>query len=486
MRVVVAAVTMCTDALGALQTRYFCNGQGWMTGAGDTPANTFISPALSEAGSYRRAMFAGRALFGAMQSSFGTITLTNLDSALDAWVDYGFDGREISLYVGEEGAAFPSAFTRIVTTDMLRADVAPERVELTLRDPMHLLDRPIVRERFTGAGGLEGPAGLAGQPKPRCAGGTFFTPMILVDSTNFIYLVCTEASFASGATVYDGGVAVTLGSAYADTATLLSTPPTAGQARVYYGGPTYVRFASMPTYEPTMSRLAAIGSAGVMSALAAEAGLTVHGTHTTGPVMGAYVADSRTSYLEVFVRDSMQTPRWFGLDRDGLFVVRAISDPSGGLSVASINSHDVLSITRTAPDGMDVPLWRVTARGDRNWSRNRTLAAAAVAPARQDYISSSQDENASILTKHPLAGELAIEINNDPTGTAAAHLALHGADRFVWVVAVDLRPEWSAIDLGDVVTLTHYRLGLSAGKQLLVIALAVDHAGMRIIFSLWG
>ena len=486
MRVVVAAVTMCTSALGALQTLYFCNGQGWMTGAADTPANTFIYPSLAEAGSYRRSMFAGRALFGAMQASFGSVTLTNLDGALDAWVDYGFDGREISLYVGEEGAAFPADFARIITTDLLSADVSPERVVLTLRDPMHLLSRPVVRERFTGAGGLEGPAGLDGQPKPRCAGGTFFTPMILVDSASFIYLVCTDATLSSGATVYDGGVAVTLGSAYPDTATLISTAPTAGQARVYYGGPTYVRFASAPTYEPTISRLAAIGSGGVMAALAAEAGLTVHGTHTTGPVMGAYVADSRTTYLEIFARDSMQTPRWFGVDRDGLFVVRAVEDPIGGTSVAGINSHDVLSITRTTPDGLDVPLWRVTARGDKNWSRDRTLAAAAVAAARQDYISSSEDEDAAVLTKHPLAGELAIEINNDPTVTAAAHLALHGTARSVWVVAVDLRPEWAEIDLGDVVTLTHYRMGLSAGKKLLTVARDDDLAGRRIVFSLWG
>lgn len=202
--------------------------------------------------------------------------------------------------------------------------------------------------------------------------------------------------------------------------------------------------------------------------------------------MGAYVADSRTTYLEIFARDSMQTPRWFGVDRDGLFVVRAVEDPIGGTSVAEINSHDVLSITRTTPDGLDVPLWRVTARGDKNWSRDRTLAAAAVAAARQDYISSSEDEDAAVLTKHPLAGELAIEINNDPTVTAAAHLALHGTARSVWVVAVDLRPEWAEIDLGDVVTLTHYRMGLSAGKKLLTVDRADDLAGRRIVFSLWG
>jgi hypothetical protein len=486
MLVVVAAITMCLDAAGTLQTRYFCDRVGWLTGGSDTPANTFISPGLTGAGQYRRSAFAGRAMFGEVQSSFGALTLTNADGALDAWVEYGFDGRELALYVGEEGAAFPAAFTKIVTTDMLKAEVTLDRVVLTLRDPMHVLTRPIVRERFAGTGGLEGPSTLAGQPKPRCAGGTFFTPMVLVDSASQIYLVCTDSTQSSGATVYDGGVAVTLGAAYSTTADLISTPPSAGQARIYYGGPTYVRFASAPTGEPTISRLAGIGSGAVMSTLAAEAGLTLHGTYVTGPVMGAYVADSRTSYLQVFGVDARQTPKWYGLDRNGLFVIRDVDDPIGGVSVATINAHDMRAISRSAPDGLDVPIWQVTARGDKNWSRDRTLAAAAVNTARQDYINSSTASDASVLTKHPLAGELAIEINNDPGVTAAAHLALHSVDRSVWSVTVDLLPEWAVLDLGDVGTIKHHRMSLSAGKKALIVSIDLDLSARRITFGLWG
>ncbi len=484
--VTVAAITMATDAMGSLRTVYVCNGGGWRTSQADTPPNTLIEARMTGAGRYTRSMFAGRALFGAMQTSFGGLRLSNADGALDAWMGYGFDGREIVLYQGRERDAFPAEFTEILRTETLRAPVSTDSVDVTLRDPLHRLTKPVVRETFAGTGGLEGPGTLAGQPKPRALGGTFFTPMVLVSAADLIYFVCSEASLSVGSTVYDGGVALTLGANYSTTADLLATAPSPGQARVYVGGPTYVRFGSVPAFEPTIARTPAVGSAGVMAGLAQEAGLTLHGTHITGPVMGSYVDDLRTTYLEVFVRESMQTPRWFGIDKDGLFVIREIADPDTGTSVATITQHDVLSLTRTTPDGLDVPLWKVTARGNKNHAKSKQLAGGAIAGAYQDFLSSSTDSDSAVLTKHPAAGELSIEIGNDPGSTAAAHFALHGTDRDVFRVVLDFDDRWVDLDLGDVVTLYHSRLGLSAGRKLLTIAIDLDFNTRRMALDLWG
>lgn len=98
----------------------------------------------------------------------------------------------------------------------------------------------------------------------------------------------------------------------------------------------------------------------------------------------------------------------------------------------------------------------------------------AIAGAHQDFLSSSTDSDSSVLTKHPAAGELSIEIGNDPGSTAAAHFALHGTDRDVFRVVLDFDLRWIDLDLGDVVTLSHARLGLSAGRKLLVIAIDLD------------
>jgi hypothetical protein len=182
----------------------------------------------------------------------------------------------------------------------------------------------------------------------------------------------------------------------------------------------------------------------------------------------------------------MQRPLWFGIDRDGLFVVRSIADPAPGPAVAEINSHDLISITRTAPDGVDVPIYRVTMRGNRNNSAGKTAAAAAVDGFRVPFQSATLDEDLTVLAKHPSAGELSIEIGSGLGSYGAAHLALHGVERDVFVCALDLLPEWLELDLGSVVTLTHYRMGLSAGRNLLIIGISIDFGARRVSFSLWG
>lgn len=484
MLVRVAAITMATDAAGTTQTQYFSDGAGWMTGAADTPATTYIEPRLRSAGTYARSMFAGRSLFGAQQSSYGTLALSNTDGVLDAWLDYGFDGRAVSVYVGEEGAAFPAAFTKCFTTEALRAVIGLERVDLVLRDPMQALNQPVVRNRFAGTGGLEGPATLEDQPKPRGLGTTWFTPAILVDAVKHLYFVCEEATNGAFEKCYDGGVEITKGATYATTVDLLATAPSAGECRFYRAGPTYVRLESAPTFGVSVDR-DSLYVASYISILAAEAGLALHPTYQAG-AMGAYVADARTTYLEVCTRESMQRPLWFGIDRDGLFVVRTVADPDPGPAVATITSHDLLAITRTAPDGVDVPIYRVTMRGDRNHSFGATADSAAVDVFRVPYQSATLNEDGAVLAKHPSAGELSIEIGAGTGAYGAAHLALHGVDRDVFVCALDLLPEWLELDLGDVVTLTHYRMGLSAGRNLLIIGITVDFGARQIVFSLWG
>lgn len=484
VQTMVVSITMAIDAAGTLQTVLLTNGRGWTTGAADTPAHAFVEGRVLEAGSYSRSMFAGRALFGAQQVSFGTIALANQDGQLDAWRSYGFDGRACTIYVGYEGDAFPSDWTKVVATEMSSVNVGAERVDLALRDPMRALERPVLRNRFAGTNGLEGPPALAGQPRPRCLGTTFFTPMILVDPSKLIYFVCDEASTASASSVYDGGAALTLGAEFASLSDLTGTTPSAGTARVYSAGPTYVRFGTAPTFEPTISRIGVYG--GTMGrVLAAECGLTAHPTHTASPAFGEYVADSTTTYLAAMTAAYRQMPYFFGIDRDGRFVTRAVEDPAGGTPVATLNVHDVLSVARTTPTGIEVPVYRVSVRGNKNNSKGGTLAGAAVFAARQAFGSSSLAENTATLVKHPTAGEIVFELGGDPASSADAHLALHGVARDWIVCTLPLIPEWGALDLGDVVALEHPRIDLSSGRKFVVAGIDTRFAGQTVL-NLWG
>ena len=70
--------------------------------------------------------------------------------AVTSWFAAHGDSRPISIYVGEEGAAFPSAFTLVCKTSMRSARVGMESVEIALRDPMLGLDKPVYVRAYVG------------------------------------------------------------------------------------------------------------------------------------------------------------------------------------------------------------------------------------------------------------------------------------------------------------------------------------------------
>src|SRR5437763_1348879 len=63
------------------------------TGPSDTPANTVYRGRIIDPGQYASSMN----LRGDQQQSFGGIELNNQDGGLDAWFNYGLDGREFRL-----------------------------------------------------------------------------------------------------------------------------------------------------------------------------------------------------------------------------------------------------------------------------------------------------------------------------------------------------------------------------------------------------
>ncbi len=489
--IVVARITLAIDASGTEQSWYFCTGRGWTTGPADTPANTYFEPRLARSGWYRRSMWAGGAVFGPQQASFGTLTVLNGDGALDAWRGYGFDGRAIELWIGEEeGAAFPGGFTSLGQARMLRASMSLSTIEIVLRDRLEDLAKPACQSVFAGSGGLEGSAAMAGRIKPRAYGDTFLVPAILVDGTKNIWFVAENPCASTGQVARVGGVALTLGANYASTANLQSTAPAAGQARFYVGGPTYVRFETSPAYTVQVSPGQAktmSGDTPTIANIAAEAGIS--GASGSAVTPEIYVDDPRTTYLEVLTREHQQRPSWFGFDRTQAFVSELVADPTGTSPALELSHWDLLSIERVPPPGADVPIWRVRTRGRRNYAGHSAMDPASVDYAWLDYYKAETSSN-SAATKHPRAGVLTLDTGGNYIGGAAEHLALHGVDRDAWRVSLRLTAELYAglvgLDLNDCVLLTHPRLGLSAGRKLLVTEIAIDFGREGVDLLLWG
>lgn len=493
--ILVLRITAALDSIGTTQSWYFTDGRGWVTRPSDTPPRTHIAPRLMSGGYFRREMFAGDGLFGAVRAGWGEFVIANADgrwlgSVTHEGTQYGWDGQPFELWAGDEDGDFPADFTQVGAGSLRYVKLGLSSATIVARDDLDRLNKPILTRTFLGTGALEGDSSLAGKRAPRAFGDNLPLPCTLVDAAKLIYHVCDGiCQYPSFATAHDGGVALTMGAVYASTSDLTSVAPGAGQARFYGGGPCFVRLGSAPAYDvscaPSEVRVTPV-TAAWLSQLAADAGLSVSSS-TVINVEDYVPIDSADTYLQIMARCCKSTPTWFGFDSLGAFSVATITDPVGGSPVYTLRESNVLSVERTAPPGFDVPAWRVQTRGRRNWMYGRALAGAAPAYMRREWYSSAAATDTSVLAKHRDALDISIESPRYTTGGAAAFLALHGTERDLLRVACPMSINLvGTVDLGDCVEVKHPRFGMSAGKKFLVVGIDAQWGARTVTYSLWG
>lgn len=95
IRCVLVEVTVGQTGGGSV-TRYLSN-KAYVTGNGDVPANTVYVPRITDGLNYTRAIDVD----GNVSLTFGDLALTNLDGALDAWVDDYWTNRPMSVFLGD-------------------------------------------------------------------------------------------------------------------------------------------------------------------------------------------------------------------------------------------------------------------------------------------------------------------------------------------------------------------------------------------------
>jgi hypothetical protein len=539
----VLSITPTVSADGSTLDFLF-SGDSWATSPTDTPPNKSVMGLLKNPGTLRRELFAGQRVTGAIRPSFGNVVLANPapvagePGLLDDWIDYGMAGADVVLYWGEVGAAFPAGYTVVYRAFCHSFWADADVITIRLRDALQLLEQPVVSEGFAGTGGLEG-TGAVAKRKQFVSGDPGFIEPILVDAIKQIYFVQTTATAGlesaylrqpdvdpNAFDVYDNGVKITRAeTAYASSTDLLASAPSAGYVKYWYGpdnqsfgqggdGPVYFRLGSPPAGDlrvfamgyPTdadAQRLGAVWGTLTAAHVALRAGVSsanVSRDSSPLPVIAALVDDDRT-YLDLLSDQALAVQGWFGFDRLGVFRSGFLQDPVEAeptpASVYEFTESSIGGLRREPVAGMEAPVWSVAVTAGDTWP---SQIAGGASSTLRDYLSrkvwaSASGRSSATKVRDPGAEHQTVKIRGrfmqnsfGITRWMERYFQLYGGVRHFYSFSAPMSADLLAIDLHDVVTLTHSRFGLSAGKNYRVVSITIDCAAAvpTMKFVVWG
>jgi hypothetical protein len=502
-----AELTAYNTGTSSIETLRFCTGTGFYDESGN-----FFEPRIEQPALMRREIFADGQIGGAASTSYGELTLVNLDGGLDYLTGYAVDGRTLTIKVGDESAAY-ATFTTILKAVVQQAALEWERVSIRLRDRQAEFNKPVQTLAYAGnnalPNGLEGAADLKDAPKPLFYGRVSNITPTLVNSSRLIYQL-TTGTLAEVVNVFDNGAYLGRGADYASQADMETNAPAAGYFRVWKAG-GMVRLGSTPaglitataweasTVEPsTGAQVAyrlATGPGGV------SAGDTVASDYTTldgqnAGSVGLWITDGMT-IAEALDRVSASLGAWWGFDQLGRFRIARLDAPVGS-PVATLTSDEIISLSAEAAtiNGDAVPSWKITLNHDINYTvQTGGSVAGVIAADRRAWLEKPSRQaiasDAAVKTAHPLAQEIVYDTllagagYAGPEATRRLNLLKTARTIFNAVVRVDATL-LAALDLGAVVSLDLARFGLSGGKLFRVIGNETDYQRNQLNLRLWG
>lgn len=513
-------ITAATDAAGTLTTLYVCDGVGFTTAPGETPANTFFHPRLIDPGSFERHCFDEGSTYGTSSVAWGYLDINDADHAIDAWIDYGFDLQPVVVRKGPLGGAYPADFVTVaslVAEKMILADLNTIRLEI--RDAQAAVaDLTINPDLFAGNNalpeGVEGTADdIGGSNKPIGYGPCFnVTPAYCNTSKHVFQFSVDTGQAATVDAVRDQGVALTKATQRATVADLLATAPAAGQWDWCYeaGKGLFARLGSIPNGDVTGDFTEGTNAAARTAAQIGKRILTGPGGRAAGELDSASVTALDTANAAVvgywtgdaatigdaldFVLGSVGA--WWVADVSGVFSFGRLESPSG-TPVNTFEDWEILAleIIGSNDDGEGLPCWRVSATYRPNYTEQDagdlagSVSSADVVTFGEAYLTSTPAEDATVLNKHAGAIELTFETGlagkSDADAEASRQLAMRKVDRLFTAVTVHVSRH-GGVDLGDVFQIGLNRYGWAGAKLQRCIGLVHDLGASTVTLYGWG
>jgi len=499
-RIFLAEIEAFDPASSSVVTYRFASGQGFDN------AGTFYKPRIENPATFTRGM--GASPGGKANVSFGELTLVNIDRELAAMADDYYDGRTLTLKIGDPAAAY-GTFTTVLKATIETVAVERERISVRLRDRSVALDKPFSTAKFGGTNvlpnGIDGTADdLKDQAKPRVLGRIALMQPTLVNTSKLVFMVNAGAVDAV-LNVFDAGAYLSQGADYTNQADMEANAPANGTWRACPSIGCF-RLGSQPYGQITASvaeewDYLSNTAAGLVQRILTEKGYTSSDwvaadfTALNSKNAGSLglVIEGEETTASLIDRICQSVGAWWGFDSLNRFRIARFEAPTGS-PVATLTDNEVLEIERQ-PEGQ-LPLWRTTLQADKSFAVQDRKSLAGVVPEDRAawFSTASRDqkaENADVKTQRLLAEEetwdSALNGISIAQAESARRLNLFAVRRdVVTVTLANPADRYATLDLGAVVNVQSDKLSYGTGRLMTVISVSADFQSGTLDLTLWG
>jgi len=460
-----------------LVTRYMAT-KPFVSAPTDSPASQAYDDLVANVPAFTRKMaeqFVGQSI-----ASWGDIDVKNDAGARDSWLNDGWDGRAVNIYLGDTG--WNKADFRLILAGYAADLVLKDWRTLTIkaRDKQWCLTLPLQTNTIGGTTANQQ------KPIPICYGQCQNVSPLLVDNATNKYQVHDGAIQAINQ-VYQDGVAVGYTASIATGTFTLSSAAT-GQITADVQGAkpagTYLTKIADIIKDICTTRT-------ILTAPDIDVAGTFTAMNTTAPqTVGLYV-DQATTVMAVLDQLVKSVGGWFGFSRAGLMQIGQLQAPAG-TPVVSLAADDIkefgISIKKRQLPSAQVLLgyaenYTVQAPG---LNTGVTQTQRAVLADQYQAITAA---NAGVLTKYLLAdrptaieGTLIVG-SADATTEATRRINLYNAVRSIYTIDCFAAP--FQVDIGSIVSITFPRFGWDSGVLGVVVGFVEQPTSNRLTLDIW-
>ncbi len=487
----------------------YLSSHPFVTSGTDTPAHTAFECRLKDPVLVKLSAFENALTSGGSSTGGGEIVINNPDNFYGYLSNYGFDGRQVIVRVGEQGAAYPSSFTTVLNGTMLAPKFDRTTLTIRVKDKQELLNKPLLTTIYAGnnslPNGLEGVSGdIKGQVKPRVYGKVFNIQPPCVNTSRLIYQV-SDGTVNTVDAVYDRGVSLTKGTDYTSQSDMETNAPAAGNFRCWPTG-GYFRLGSSPTGVLTadVTQGAAASNrtvAQILNSIATSMGVSVSPSDVTAldalnnAEIGVWV-NSEATAISVMDEVAESIGAWFSFDSLGVLRMGRLDAPSG-TPVLEIddNIYTKLDLISNADTDNGVPLYQWKLGYKKFYTTQDSDLAGSVTDVRRNELKeefrSVVNLDNSIKTKYLLADQFenfTLLVDATAANTEGLHrLNLHKVrrDRVAVTVRLDAATI-SVIQMMAVVRVIGDVFDYQSGRDFRILGYTIDTKYMTADLVLWG